>query len=616
MGRLVAFVALVAMSFPRAWSAAGWTFESAQPGWTLIPADVRMIARSSERDHWRVLDPRGADLAVRVLSVVPGLRKLAVVRLDEDARVYRMVLDAGPAPADHRALIATLAKPGSVSGCVVEGSDDGVRWTMLGRGNLVRLGSDERMTRGRIEYATTAARFVRLSWPRSAGLPEFSGLEIEVVEDPARWLTVPADAQAIGGGDPAGLLVRLPAALPVRALEFPEDRPFEPAGVLVWTGAGWQPFDWRRDATGDRLVLRLERKDWTARVLRVDLERPGGTTTGIGAASALIAPRWLLVHTEVAGAHRIARATDDRGTRAMPPFEPGAPLVVAVPAGEDPAETAREELLARRGDDLDRDAVLALWDVDLPEPAPRLARVVIPPRVLAEAGGDPDRLALVAQGRLLPVMRAGVLGGPSFESQRAGPVVDDASPKRAVVDVELSTPAGAVRDLELIAARRMLDLDVTVLAERPTPPGQRPRPPARATVRWSCRARGALPVCTEHLRLRRFPWTTARLVLELAARTGEPPPSLRLRAWREDPVLLFVPPGGGSVELALFDRPVATPRLAGPAVAFEAAEADIAVGSRRTPPPSFPGGFALVVVLLLVGAVVLWIVLRNLPDRR
>ncbi|RMF72925.1 MAG: DUF3999 family protein [Acidobacteria bacterium] len=595
-----------------------WTFESREPGWTLIAADARMIAETADGGSWVAFGPEQGWLDVAVLRPPVGRHEVAVVRLDEDARRYRLVLDLGPVPVRHRALVATLARPGSVAQASVEGSDDGRTWRELGRGSLVRVGRDERMARDRIDYAPVSVRFLRLSWPRGTAPLEFAHLAVEAVRDAERAPTVAARSVPVPGGEPPGWVLALPATLPVEALMLEGAQRATPGAVHAWRARGWRHVGWRgaggAEAPRTAILLGEPATAVRARVLRVDLARAGERDADVRA-TVRVEPLWLLVRTRVAGTHRLVRRHVTEQADLLSQFEPGSPVMRAAPRAGDPARSAREELLALGTPEVDRDTVLASWAVDLPDARPDLARLTVPPAILAEADGELRRLVLVTADRILPALSGEVFGEPVAAERRVEPVPREDEPDRAEAVIELDVPAGAVRELELVAARRAFDLRVSVSADRPTPPGARPLAPAQSRASWSCDTNGALPYCVAHVELGpRFPWSTREVRLVLEGGDGALPPSLRVRAWHEDPVLLFAPPARGDVRLALLDRAIPESSLrAAPAYAFDVPVARVDPASRRTPPPAYPKGLVLFVALVVVGAIVAWIVRRNLP---
>ena len=51
-------------------------------------------------------------------------------------------------------------------------------------GDLFRIGTDDGLQRTALSYPSTEDRWLRLSWPREAGFPRVSAVEVETVRGP------------------------------------------------------------------------------------------------------------------------------------------------------------------------------------------------------------------------------------------------------------------------------------------------------------------------------------------------------------------------------------------------------------------------------------------------
>lgn len=212
---------------------------------------IRVMVFSSPGElgeaYWAVLDPAGRPLPHLVMTPQSGDIPVAATTVDESPDGWSIVFDLGPVPLVHDGITLELTGRAAVR-CALDAGDDRRTWTPLAQGGVFRLGDGASLAKGTIEYPLSRARFVRVRWPRAAGLPELSKATVR-----AREWTPPAGAALAGrerastaDGDGAvdlgapDLVVSTFAGLTADAL----------TGALAGHDGHWRPasFPWRAGA--------------------------------------------------------------------------------------------------------------------------------------------------------------------------------------------------------------------------------------------------------------------------------------------------------------------------------------------------------------------------------
>ncbi|HVR97650.1 MAG TPA: DUF3999 family protein, partial [Thermoanaerobaculia bacterium] len=153
-----------------------------------VPLDLtalRHLAPGAADLH--VFAPGGGQVPARVEPWTPriGRREVVVVDVKEGADGWTLLLDTGTEPTPHERLIFDFARPATVPSVHLEGSADGKTWRTLTLGDLFRVGSERGLRQTSLSYPETTDRYLRLGWPRAAGFPKVSAVEVETVSGPS-----------------------------------------------------------------------------------------------------------------------------------------------------------------------------------------------------------------------------------------------------------------------------------------------------------------------------------------------------------------------------------------------------------------------------------------------
>ncbi|MBP7148909.1 MAG: hypothetical protein KBD01_15360 [Acidobacteria bacterium] len=487
--------------------------EVSAAGWVRVALDAGALSLGGPAQRWSVHDPAGHAVPLALLAPVQGRVPLRTAAVEQVSGGWRIVFDAGPVPLRHDRLVVAPSRATSAEDCRVEAGDDLREWTLLGVGDVFRLGAADALSEATIRYPASAARYVRLWWPVGAGFPELSGAWVEAVPGDAAAPTTPLELSRI---DDSTLLLRPAEAwLPLSrvVVRWRGEAP-RSARLFVPQGGRWVPGAWISIEPGSaesRLAL-AERREPLHGALRLDV----ADASAVAAAEAELEPRWLLFEAPRAGRYLVAgaagvevRAADVSGV---------GPLIDVAPGGAA--------------------SVPAALPRDLAEPRPREARASAPAwRVEGGAieTGQVARLELPggAPADLAPVTAAGVLPHARLDL--------DPAPGQTLelqgMGLELPEGGGRVVQLELTAeARQAFQGGVTVRATRAGRPGTSAFAVA-PRAGWSCSASEAPCRVLIDLALGA---DAGSLQLQL---DGEIPRPLRARPWRARTELVFAWPG-------------------------------------------------------------------------
>ncbi len=153
-------------------------------GWVRVALDAHALGHGLPGDGWWVFGPDGEAVPHAVLRPRSGEVPARTLTVEEGAEGWGIVFDLGPTPLRHRRLEVLPAEPVAARGCRLEGSRDGRSWEYLAEGDLFRLGERQDLVRSFLEYPATEVRYLRLTWPRDAGFPEFQRAFVEVLDEP------------------------------------------------------------------------------------------------------------------------------------------------------------------------------------------------------------------------------------------------------------------------------------------------------------------------------------------------------------------------------------------------------------------------------------------------
>jgi hypothetical protein len=277
-----------------------------KPGWVRIALDGHTLARLDELPNWRVFDAAGTPVPARVLAPVRGLVPAQALSSEKNATdtAYVLGFDLGPTPLRHDACNVVPDREVDAQGCTLEGSRDGKEWSPLAAGTIFRIGSGTNLQSAKLSYPASECRYLRLSWPASAGLPKLQSVSVATTSD-------------------------LPAPRATCELQVTEDAPVRgaPTFRVDCLSQGFETIEldvaarercayvfercfdtgWRKLAaatlatTGDVTTLRVQAPGFPARE-QARMRFFGGNTKLL-AARGTFEPRWLLFEARVPGAY-------------------------------------------------------------------------------------------------------------------------------------------------------------------------------------------------------------------------------------------------------------------------------------------------------------------------
>lgn len=596
------------------------------PGWTRLRLDAatRALMQPDARDL-RVRDAVGAEVPFWLQTDesvdVPAVLGAQLTDVVETAEGWTIAINLGPDVPAHQRLRFAFAPRGIAPRVRLESSPDGLGWSELATVNLFRLGESQNLQQTEIPYAPTTDRYLRLAWPKAAGLPDLR----EVSAEPAPAASAQTTDLPLG--------IERTAAGPGFAeyrLALPGPGVVPDSLQLTWTGAGsagyrvqravggsWQTLAegaLRPDGDTVPLASTSAALDGAASdALRLEL-RPGGESVpDLGAASARIRVPWVLFYAATPGPHSLEYGA----VGLAQPAAPGALPVALSDAVEVPLGAAVEvpppplpASLTAPGAALDAAEFKVGWPVAAAGAAPGdLVRLAVPDAVYDVADGSLADLRLLAGGKRVPhVLRP--LAEPVSVTTRLGLApqpMPTAGQSHLLVQLSpyKNLPVGLV---ELAAPATPFQRGVTAGflqgAAGPELPRRYDLAPLGAAT-WDCPGVSVQPC--------RLAFTAAGSEsgwLLVAFEDGEnaPLPAVDLRAWRQGHELLFPWPGG-TVSLLAGQPGLGAPQYDLAAVADQLAvypthEARLLTTAPAAPPPSAPvdGPAAEWLLLLAIAA--------------
>jgi hypothetical protein len=177
--------------------AQGFLFERAvevpAPGWVRVPLDLAAVRHlAPEGADLHVFSPGGGEVPARVEPRIPRIerRPVAISELEEAENGeegeggWMLLIDVGAEPVPHERLFLQITRATALPSVRLEGSRDRTAWQTLAVSNLFRVGSGEGLQKTALSYPSTDHRWLRLFWPRAAGFPRISAVEVETVSGP------------------------------------------------------------------------------------------------------------------------------------------------------------------------------------------------------------------------------------------------------------------------------------------------------------------------------------------------------------------------------------------------------------------------------------------------
>jgi Protein of unknown function (DUF3999) len=542
-------------------------------GWVRVPLDlaaVRRLAPAGADLH--VLAPGGGEVPARVEPRAPrnARRPVQVVAVERGGEGWTVLLDVGAAPVSHERLFFEITKATAAPSVRLEGSRDRSAWQTLAVGDLFRLGTEGGLERTALSYPATDHRFLRLAWPREAGFPRVSAVEVETVSGPT--LTFAAKGAPCRMAGPAGAPATVcELALPgmgqvLRRLTVD----LEGGGAVGYrldtpVDGAWHPLAagvWRRTEETTRHLLPGDAEPLAGALLRLVLYGTGGEAPRLAGYAVDLAVQTVLFRAPEAGRYTLAYGGGVRRGAA---------------AGFEPPDSGAEEAWLDAGPERERPAP------PVPAGAPGAplgtGRFRGSWRILAPAARPGDLARLELPGTVYGVARPdlgdvrlafGDLQIPFFHWSPPDPVLAvearDLRPRPLRRDheseAEFDIPVAGLplTQLFLVAPGAGPLRRAVGVRYRPRRPltRQRERGPVVRTT-WDCDPEAPLP-CRAELALR----GEAPDILAVRIDDGDDPPLAHLGAevWRRRDVLLFVWPAvppGGEVRLLAGAREMAAP---------------------------------------------------------
>lgn len=512
------------------------------------PVAVALDGRAADRADFdlEVVAPDGRVIAASVDSGPRGEKRVRLTRVTPTDAGWQVELDAGPAPPLHSGFRFALSRETAAGDVLLEGSDDGQIWRELARSDLFRLGAGEALQGFTFAYEPDGARWLRLSWPQAAGLPELSEAAIVPAEDagPRSPVTVACDPGP--GGRELDCRVNLPRRC--RALELRLEPREAGLGFNLWRAANGS---WLELGGGERRrqgALRLELAGGEAYRLR--LESSGGAPELTGASCEERSRRLDFV-ADQKGVYRLAygRLTPPEGRVCCGAGEapPPSPAPRLLPLGPEQAAAAPPAWprAAQPGGPLEGDFERT-WPVETTAKPGQLMVLALPPETQSATGNPASGLRLEAGGAQLPYLAEIAPLPERLLAKTLRPVAGEKGRSRAT----LALPADH-RDGELVLfARGPFARNLRFVYLEKTGPGradvERAAGPSRE---WTCpprEARSCALWVPLHFDGPPTPTGEPRPDWELIVESddGDNPPLAELTAevWVRQPLFYFVQP--------------------------------------------------------------------------
>jgi hypothetical protein len=553
-----------------------------------VPLDLQVL-RHFGATPLAVFAPDGAEVASRLESDEPSCCRVSadLIEARQDGDVWHVVLDLGATPPLHEQLQFRILRLTSAPAVRLEGSGDRTAWRLLAEGDLFRLGWSASLEHTALTYPPNRHRYLRLTWPASAGTPELR--EVLVTGSIGRSLTVRGESAACRReGAAAVCTLPLPGALPPGLRLHLRLVPASATGGASGERVGYRisrPFvgQWATLAEGTaaargevaEVAVPLPATSLPGEPLRLELY--GGAAPPRLAGWALeVAQPSVAFYAPRAGRYTLAygggeappreadgaRREETSGTAGAPaPGEPDATAWV-VPGPERAQELPPLPATAvAPGAPLGDTAFAHFWPVRAPRVrAGEIVRLDLPASVVDASGPDLPDVRLAVGERQLPYVHLSP-ETPALVAARRGlrPRPERRGGKSSVtLKVE---PQQWVETASLTATppfRRWL----TVSTPFALTPGLNRVPGLgdawdREEGFWDCYSSPPL-FCRREVDLPGL--LTDRVIIRFDDRDNPPIPAVDVAVWRRRQVLVFVWPAAGEVRLLAGASDLAAPR--------------------------------------------------------
>jgi hypothetical protein len=577
-----------------------------EAGWVRVPLDLAAIQHLAPGGaDLHVLSPSGGEVPVRIETTAARTERRPVMsfkteRSDAAGAGSWLLLDLGAGTIPHERLFLRTARPSLAPPDQIESSPDGATWKPLTPGEPFRAEAGESWIS--ISYPVTGDRWLRLHWPREAGVQQIEAAEVESVTGPT--LAIATRNADCDPGPPGAIFCNLPlpaAGQVVRRLTLEEqekgivgyrlDAPREGRWQSVTEGV-WQP----AQPAGGRVrhVLTGGAEALAGSQLRLELYGAPGSAPRLMSYGIELTVQTVLFEAGEVGQYTLAYGGPPRreGTAPVPGVPAGvgeeAPWLEAGPETEHPlpplpATAAAPSVRLGSG------GLKASWRVVAPAARPgSLVRLELPDSIYAAARADLGNLRLVIGDRQIPFYRWSPAAPALALWQGSVRPTGDMRAKESTLEVRLVRSGLPLTELDVMAAAQPLRRSVVLrymepaahLARRSAEePKAAPSPSLRAT--WECMPQAPIPC-----RLRLPLPGRAPSVLSLKFHDGDNPPlpDLDTAVWRRRDVLMFVWP-----QAALKGAPPQSVRLLAGADSLTAPSYDLqALGDALTSRPWQP----------------------------
>lgn len=533
------------------------TVDVPAPGWVRVPLDLAAVRHlAPEGVDLQVFSPGGGEVAARVEPRVPRSerRPVAIAELeevengDEDGAGWMLLIDVGTEPVPHERLFLQLTRATALPSVQIEGSRDRTAWQTLATGTLFRIGSGEGLQKTALSYPSTDHRWLRLFWPRSAGFPRVSAVEVETVSGPTiAFATRGASCKETGPeGAPATACELILPGMGQVLRRLTLDVKGEGAvgyRLYVPVDGRWDRVTegvWRRTEEQTRHILLGTTEPVTGTTLRLELHGSGETAPTLTGYGVDLAVPTVLFRAVEAGRYTLAYGGGNAGERST-----GGDL----PAGEEAAwlEAGPERELppsplasGSPGAPLGRGRFRGVWRVLSSSARPGdLVRLELPDVAYGVARPDLGDVRLATGDRQIPFFH----WSPPAPTQVAE--LRDLRPRplrrgqESEAEIGLPVAGLPLTGLFLTTPDGPLRRTVGVRYRSRRPGGKDGGPVLRET--WDCDLAPPLP-CRAELEIPGPPREAETLAVRV--HDGDDPPLAQIGAevWRRRDVLLFVWP--------------------------------------------------------------------------
>jgi uncharacterized membrane protein len=533
------------------------------PGWVRVPLDLAALRHLE--GGLRLNGPNGEQVTFRLTSYLGDTerRPVKVSAIEETPDGWTLRLDLGAGSPPHERLFLSFTKLAVVPAVVVEASTDGQNWEPLAAGDLFRLGAQEGLESTSLAYLPTDARYLRLNWPRSAGLPKLDSVEAETV--PGRALVIASVSASCRSIDKRRTICRLPlpaSGQTVRQLRLDVVGGGDTGYRLMQPRlATWQPLAagvWRSAAGPARHTLTLPSEPLAADLLRLELDGATEAVPRLAGYGFELVSQTIVFRAEVAGRFTLSYG----GIVAPPP-----PLGGAEPASAAFPETSMSSAAFGQlgpeqatpiaplpsaavapGSSLAGTHFRSSWALAQGTARPGdVVRFDLPDDVYAEARYDLADIRLAVADRQIPYVHW-TPEEPTLVLERAD-LAPMAEKGRHYSRLELSMPESGLplTDVLLTTPPTPLVRPIGIRFPAPGPAGLSPRDErivGRET--WECVPQPPLP-CRVSVPLSGPAYR--QIALRFADGDNPPLPHLDVSVWRRGDALFFVWPERGPVHL-------------------------------------------------------------------